>query len=649
MRYFYLVILFSIFWSSLVGQVLRTSHCIDCNKRDNQGTRTSTYFQSNLMNKYDIKYLKLDISVAPNSRFISGSCFYRVRTKQALDTFAIEFKQSMTLDSVFVNNTKRSFTRSEDHIYIAFSPSILTGTDVELKFFYNGNMGAGIASGTDASIGLSYTANVSESYQAREWFPAKQLLNDKIDSLDMWITTPAPNLAGSNGLLKTIVNLPDNKRQFQWSSRYPINYYLPSFAVGNYLDYRNYAKPVMMPNDSILIQHYIANNPAYFNSVKANLDKTPRFLEKMSELFGLYPFAKEKYGHAHANIGGGMEHQTISTMHSFSELLIAHELAHQWFGDNVTCASWSDIWINESFATYGNILMMEYLPALYPISVATEMNAVHEHIMSAPGGSVYVPAAEIYNEGRIFDSRLSYNKGSVVLHTLRFEMQSDTLFFNTLKRFQQRFKDTFASTTDFKQVAEEVTGRNFTDFFNQWIYGEGFPTYNVVYQKQGTDTLVLTINQTTSVPTVTPFFKGLMEYRIKSAQGDTTIKLNQISNNQVFKVYYPKTPDSVVVDPNNWVLNRVGKVTKGADIIISPVQSGLKIYPNPVRGSLNVRFTNVSFQSLQVIHIQGRILATYTIPTGASTFNTPLKVPRGMYFIRLIGANETVVEKILVK
>ena len=115
-------------------------------------------------------------------------------------------------------------------------------------------------------------------------------------------------------------------------------------------------------------------------------------------------------------------------------------------------------------------------------------------------------------------------------------MQSDTLFFNTLKLYQQRFKDSVATTSDFQHVAEEVSGRNLSEFFNAWIFGEGYPTYSVAYSKQGTDTLVLNVTQTTSVPTVTPLFKGLMEYKIRSSQGDTIIKLNQTQNNQTFKI-----------------------------------------------------------------------------------------------------------------
>jgi len=343
-----------------------------------------------------------------------------------------------------------------------------------------------------------------------------------------------------------------------------MNYYLPSISIGNYLDYTNYAKPAAMAPDSIPVLHYIVNNTSYFNSQKANLDKTPAFIEKYSELFGLYPFKDEKYGHAHASIGGGMEHQTMSTMNSFGLTLIAHELGHQWWGDNVTCATWNHIWLNEGFASYCEYLAIEKLPAIFaPTTASSFMQSVHTNVMSVANGSVHVPEASVFDENRIFSSRLSYKKGSAIIHNLRFEMQDDNLFFQALKNYQQQYKDSVATANDFKLVAETTSGKNFTDFFNQWYYGEGYPTFNIAYSKQGSDTLILAVNETVSASAVTPFFKGLYEFKVTSAQGDTTVKVNVTFNNQQFKFYYPKTPTGIVIDPNNWVVNANGTITNG--------------------------------------------------------------------------------------
>ena len=531
-------------------------------------TNRVSYYQETSMNKYDVKYLKLDIAAQPGSRAISGSALTVAQIVSPLDTFITELRSNMIVDSIKINNVITGFSQSSDHIFIPLSTTQTVGSSISALIYYHGTSNSlGVYAGT--SSGLTYVATLSESYQAREWFPCKQILSDKIDSADIWVTTSNVNKVGSNGLLQGIDVLPASKVRYRWKTNYPMNYYLPSIAVGNYQEYLNYAKPASMAPDSILIQHYIVNTPTYLTSVKTNLDKTPRFVEKMSELFGLYPFKNEKYGHAMANIGGGMEHQTMSTMASFGTSLIAHELGHQWWGDHVTCASWNDIWLNEGFATYSEQLMIEKLPALFTTSAATNMLSLHTSVMSATNGSVYVPDASLFDENRIFSSRLSYNKGATTVHNLRFEMQSDTLFFKTLKNFQEQYQNNVATTSNFKTVAESTSGKNLTDFFNQWIYGEGYPTYNITYYNPNSDTMLLLVNETVSAPSVTPFFKGLLELKITSLQGDTTVLINVTGNNQVFKIGYNKTPNGIVIDPNNWIVNKTGTVTSG---VVLPVR-----------------------------------------------------------------------------
>ncbi len=566
MRHFLLVIFLVNYFISF-GQ--ETANVTCSRTKDLNGQQNISYYQYPSLNKYDVKYLKIDLSVETNSRFLSGTSTTIAKALAPLDSFIMEIKNTMVIDSVYINGVKKVFSQGNDHVFIPLVPAVVQGGMVNAQFFYKGTAsGSGVFTGTVGSNGLNYTATLSESYQAREWFPVKQILRDKIDSADMWFTTSATNKVGSNGLLQSVMSLPGGKVQYRWKEKYPMNYYMPSFSVGNYMEYLNYAKPAAMAPDSILIQHYIVNNPTYFAGIKPNLDKTPVFIEKMSELFGLYPFKNEKYGHAHAAIGGGMEHQTMSTMAGFTSTLIAHELGHQWWGDNVTCATWNDIWLNEGFASYCEYLMIEKLPALIPSTTASAfMQGYHNSVMSSPGGSVFIPQASVFDENRIFDSRLSYAKGATVIHNLRFEMQDDNLFFNALKTYQTQYKDSVASTGDLKRIAETVSGKDLTDFFNQLIYGEGFPTFNVTFFKEGQGVLVLRISETTSMPSITPFFKGLYEFTITSAQGDTTVKVNLAANNQEFRFNYNKTPGGIVVDPNNWVVNATGTIVNGGVVI----------------------------------------------------------------------------------
>jgi Aminopeptidase N len=291
--------------------------------------------------------------------------------------------------------------------------------------------------------------------------------------------------------------------------------------------------------------------------------------------------------------------------------------------------------------------MVENFPAFYtPTTPAGFMLSVHNDVLSQPNGSVFVPDASIYDENRIFSFRLSYEKGSAIIHNLRFEMQNDNLFFQTLKNYQQIFKDSVATANDFKSVAEVTSGKNFTDFFNQWYYGEGYPTFNVDYSKQGNE-IVLFVNQVASAPTVTPFFKGLYEFTINTTQGDTTVKVNQTVNNQFFRFTSNRTPTGVVVDPNNWVLNKVGSITTGINDPIN-VSNNVILYPNPSKGNMVLKYPLNWFDEMTFFDETGRKIFIETVPRGTTQRTINTKLLPGVYLLRLEGKGKLAVKKVII-
>jgi aminopeptidase N len=501
-----------------------------------------------------------------------------------------------------------------------------------------GNFFSGISCKTSTTWGNQITYTLSEPFAAKEWFPVKQSLTDKADSAYIFVTTSNDNKVGSEGKLTAIVPLPNNKVRYEWKTRYPIDYYLISIAVGKYVDYSIYAHPAGL-QDSILIQNYIYDNPATLPYFKTEINRTPGFIELYSNLFGLYPFYKEKYGHCLAPLGGGMEHQTMTTLGDFNFYLTCHELCHQWWGNNVTCASWSDIWINEGFASYGEYLAAQNLWSQQ--EAQNHMLAVHTNIMSLPDGSVYIPPFQAIDENRIFDGRLSYKKGSAIIHNLRFEIGNDINFFNILKTVQTRFKDSTMTGMDFKAVAEELSGKDFTDFFNQWYVGEGYPTYNILYWKQN-DTLFIKSTQSTST-NITPLFKMLMEYKIQSSVGDTNIKLYQTTNVQTFKIPLLRPVSGIVVDPNNWVINANGSVTMGIENSIENIN--FTISPNPCVEFLQIYLNDFKKDIYQLIifDITGKKILTENLAnTDKLKINTN-QLEKGIYFIQISdGINKTV-------
>ena len=346
--------------------------------------------------KYDVKFVHLDVNVERINKNISG----RVKTvatvtATALDTFMTLLHKNHVVDSVRFNGVLLSIIRQDSSVKGGLAVPLLNGASFTVNVYYHGTpptggsaIGSGFSNATSPSWGNQATWSLSESLVAYHWWPCKQILTDKIDSSWVFITTDSLNKAGSNGMLQNVVVV-GNKKRYEWKSRKPIAYYLISVAVAKYKEYRLYAKPQYLVNDSILIQNYIYDaaltSANFITNQKVQLDKMPHVLEFESAMYGMYPFYKEKYGHCMAPLSGGMEHQTMTTLGFFDYYVDAHELGHQWWGDNVTCKSWGDIWMNEGFASYTEHLVAQYLD---PANFATNLNGAHVSVMSLPGGSI---------------------------------------------------------------------------------------------------------------------------------------------------------------------------------------------------------------------------------------------------------------------
>jgi len=435
--------------------------------------------------------------------------------------------------------------------------------------------------------------------------------------------------------------MPDNKLRYEWKSRSPIDYYLISLSVAKYVDYTIYAHPVGTA-DSVMIQNYVYDNPNTLPYFKNFIDSTAQMIELYSSLFGMYPYINEKYGHCMAPLSGGMEHQTMTTLGFFTFDLVCHELAHQWFGDHVTCKSWSDIWINEGFASYSEYLAHQYLRSW--ANAQSAMEDVHNNVLSSTGGSVYVPFSETNNENRIFDGRLSYDKGSAIIHNIRFELQDDSVFFKTLKDFQDIYGDTTAGGDDFKALLEANSSLDFTDFFNQWYYGEGYPAYSIEWLNTN-DTLYFTSTQITSTSTIT-LFKMLMEYKLLSPDGDTLIKVYQTNNVNNFKIPTHKNITGMVVDPNNWVLNIVGSITQGIQDINNPVY--FTAYPNPCNNSLNIFMSKIPSDKIfiEIFDVYGKKISEQNETSQNITINT-IGLSSGFYMLKVSDGNNSLAKRFI--
>ena len=542
---------------------------------------------------YDVKWYFLNLYAENNTRAIKGDATIKAEVAaDVMNTFSFHLHRNYTIDSILVNNTKKEFQNNNNERLIN-NLNFEIGTLFDVQVFYHGNTnGEGLKTGRGNGFDVTWT--LSEPNYAYEWFPVKQDLTDKADSVWVFVTTSDINKVASNGLLRNIENLPENKVRYEWKSNYVIDYYLIFIAIANYQDYSFYAE-IPQTNEQVLIQNYIYNSQEYLAANKAKIDKTKNMLEYFSEIFGAYPFRAEKYGHATAPIGGGMEHQTMTTLSSFDESLVAHELAHQWFGDNVTCASWEYIWLNEGFASYSEYLWYESYMEKQDVFNLFQLNEINSVLNNAKTGSVYVPFQYIDNDNRIFNNTLTYQKGAILVHLIRYELENDDLFFDVLREYQQRFANSTATVDDLKDVLEDLSGKDFTDFFNQWFYGEGYPRFDIIWQQSG-NSLYIKSSQTTTA-SATPLFKTKFDLQLNFTDNTKdTISSYQFWNEQQGFIPLPdkKTIKSIEFDPVHWLL-ATAKIQNGTVTYINNsrcLSYYLNISPNPAKTFINVKFND---------------------------------------------------------
>jgi len=239
----------------------------------------------------------------------------------------------MYADSVYEGTNKISFTHASGQITAELTTAMSLGERRGIRIYYRGlPTPTGFGSFGYATSGAPFIWTLSEPYGAKDWWPCKNSPDDKADSADINITTTAGLKAVSNGKLTGITPNNNGTETHHWKTRYPISSYLVAVTISDFALYTNYYK--YSAADSMNVDHYLP--AAIINQYKIQLDKTPDMLSVFSAKYGEYPFIKEKYGHVLFGKGGGMEHQTISSIGGFLDYLLAHELSHQWFGDKIT-------------------------------------------------------------------------------------------------------------------------------------------------------------------------------------------------------------------------------------------------------------------------------------------------------------------------
>ena len=607
---------------------------------------------------YDVKFYKLDIEVDDASADVRGYADVLAEISvDGLQRFTLELAAAARVDSVRINGQRTSFSREGDLLFVHSPEPLSAGGMCTVTVFYAaaGIKGdaffSAVTNRRDAQWDIPVTWTLSQPYSAKNWFPCKQYLPDKADSTHVFVTVPENLKAGAPGILTAVTPMPGGKARYEWKSRYPAAYYLISFAVADYQDYTFYAHPKGM-NRPLPVQNFVYNRPGYLEKNKALIDTTAAIVELFSELFTPYPFASEKYGHCVAPMGGGMEHHTMTTISEFSFLLVVHEIAHMWFGNLVTCASFQDIWVNEGFSSYAEYLALEHLAS--PQEALAWLREAHSLASWSQGGSVFVPAESVDDPWRIFNMSLSYKKGALLVHKIRRIINDDSVFYDALRGFLNKYSFSVATAADFKKHLEERTGMDFTLFFDQWYYGEGFPVFDLSWRNADGHVEILLEHAGSS--TATPLFVVDLDVRFQVSGSefqvsgsDSVIQLPVRANRELFRIKTAGEVESVATDPGDYVLKQMASNDMVRDFPTDDrfVQCVKRVRR---RQNLDVSFSAVTDRNCRVKLTDARgekVFADLPVRRKRETTVPMEHLPNATYLLYVFNGKDTYVRKIL--
>ncbi len=500
-----------------------------------------------------ITYYRLKLRITGSPRSISGSVLVRAISKSGqLRNINLDLMRSTAMvDSVLVGARPVKFLQDSAFFTAELDTPRHMDESFDAEVFYHSvdeyEMYPHFVFRSD-SDDKPWMWSVSEPDGAKFWWPCRDHPSEKADSADIIVTVDDGLMAGSNGKLISRVKNEDHTVTYHWHERYPVSTYLISIAIGNFVAFSEWWK--YSNTDSMEVLNYVF--PSVLTEARDSLHVALDGLTIFSKLFGLYPFVTEKYGHVEC--GTGMEHQTMASLSylAWDETTVIHEVAHQWFGDMITCRSWGDFWLNEGFATYCEALYKEqrYGKPAYETFMQERIDSARRTT-----GSIFI--SDTNDIMIMFDGNLVYRKGAVVLHMLR-HILGDSAFFRAMHGYANdpNLKYGVATTRDFESSCEKSSGKNLRYFFDEWIYGGGHPQYTFSWRPihhGGSDSIAVKILQTPSQG-ARGVFTMPIDLKIRADGKDTTVTVVNNAADQEFRIRVPAAPELVLLDPDNWIL-----------------------------------------------------------------------------------------------
>ncbi len=500
----------------------------------------------------DVVYYRCDWTIDPGfSKNISGTVttyFKTTASNVSVITFDLNNLVFGSPVATYHGITCTSSFPSTDIFRITL-PSVIsaTGTLDSVSITYSGippavnSQEEGFQRGESSPAGSGnwYIYTLSESYEDKDWWPCKADMQDKADSIDINVTVPNAYWVAANGkLIDSAIN--GANRTFKYKHRYPIATYLVGLGIAKYN--RHHRGVVNISGKDVPVVYYTYPNMtgSTLTTALARMDVSKTELVEFSNKYGPYPFADEKHGYYQHGWGGGIEHQTFSGMSGTSMAswtIIAHEIAHQWFGNKVTFATWNHLWLAEGFAKYSEALAAELIPAI-GFTAASHLSGIKTTARATNTTPVLLSAVSIANSNTIWttnNDNAIYQRGAMIVSMLR-AMMGDTKFFQGCRDYLNdpllAYKS--AVTADLQRNMEnQLAGINLTPFFNAWVNGTGRTDYTGNYYISG-NSIQIDLNQTRA-PVGNPFMPMPVVVKIRNAANtmDTSVVIYHYSTTQL--------------------------------------------------------------------------------------------------------------------
>ncbi|MCD0447870.1 M1 family metallopeptidase [Actinocorallia sp. API 0066] len=427
-----------------------------------QGSAGDPYVPSDGNGGYDVQHYDLNLKVDPGDRAKTLDATATITARATTDMVAFNLDLTdLDVASVKVDGKAAKFTRDGGELTVSPTATIAGGRDFTVTIAYSGTPQAV----NDPILGqygwIRTPDGVSAACQpsgAHTWFPGNDHPSDKA-TFAFTLTVPEKLTAIANGERGRVTSAGGGFSKVKWEVKQPMAPYLAMISIGRFKVKEGTTTggiPILVAVDETVTSPSLEE----FYGIKAEIT------DFWAKTFGPYPFGSTGGVIDNAAVGFALETQTRSIYGDFApgESIIAHELAHQWFGDSVGVTQWKDIWLNEGFATYAEWMWSEQ-------SGDTTAEEFFVKYYSEPEGSAawQVPTGDPGRD-RMFDSFAVYDRGAMTLHALRKRIGDDK-FFTLLRTWASEHQHGNATTTEFVELAERVGGTELSDFFDRWLYG----------------------------------------------------------------------------------------------------------------------------------------------------------------------------------